>query len=74
MPRCLLVQVESLKRRKRRRILGAPVLAPSELPALMRERRTPIVASVARLGPRSQVRAALDALGFAELEDYVCAA
>jgi glycosyltransferase involved in cell wall biosynthesis len=56
------------------RILGAPVLAPSALPALMRERRSPIVASVARPGPRGQVRAALDALGFVELEDYVCAA
>jgi glycosyltransferase involved in cell wall biosynthesis len=56
------------------RILAAPVLAPAELPMLMRERRSPIVASVARPGPRSQVRAALDALGFVELEDYVCAA
>jgi glycosyltransferase involved in cell wall biosynthesis len=56
------------------RILGAPVLAPSALPALMRERRSPIVASVARPGPRGEVRAALAALGLVELEDYVCAA
>jgi glycosyltransferase involved in cell wall biosynthesis len=56
------------------RILGAPVLAPGELPLLMRERRSPIVASVARPGPRSQVRAALDGFGFVELVDYVCAA
>jgi len=56
------------------RILGAPVLAPAALPALMRERRSPIVASVARPGPRGEVRAALDGFGFVELEDYVCAA
>jgi glycosyltransferase involved in cell wall biosynthesis len=56
------------------RILGAPVLAPAALPALMHERRSPIVASVARAGPRREVRAALDALGFVELDDYVCAA
>jgi len=55
-------------------IMGAPVLPPAELPGLMQEGRSPIVASVARAGPRSQVRAALDAMGFRELEDYVCAA
>lgn len=56
------------------RILGAPVLEPGALPALMRERRSPIVVSVARAGPRGEVRAALARFGRAELEDYVCAA
>lgn len=56
------------------RILGAPVLGPSELPRLMRERRSPIVASVARARPRGEVRAALAGFGLIELEDYVCAA
>jgi glycosyltransferase involved in cell wall biosynthesis len=61
-------------RRLGQRILGVPVLGPAELPRLMRERRLPIVASVARLGPRREVRAALAGFGFVELEDYVCAA
>ncbi|HTV22593.1 MAG TPA: glycosyltransferase [Polyangiaceae bacterium] len=56
------------------RILGAPVLEPAALPGLMRERRRPIVASVARPGPRGAVRAALAGFGFVELEDFVCAA
>lgn len=56
------------------RILGVPVVSPRQLPGLMRERRLPIVTSVARPGPRAEVRAALDALGFVELVDYVCAA
>lgn len=56
------------------RILGVPVLSPAELPAWSRERRLPIIASVARPGPRRDVRAALGALGYVELTDYVCAA
>ncbi len=57
------------------RIRGVPVIAPSDLTALMaREGQPPIVASVARAGPRSEVRAALRALGFTELRDFVCAA
>lgn len=57
------------------RILGAPVIAPERLPELRaREGAQPIVASVARAGPRREVRGALDALGLVELRDYVCAA
>ncbi len=56
------------------RILGVRVSSPAELPRLMRERRVPIVASVARAGPRAEVRATLDGFGFVELIDYVCAA
>jgi glycosyltransferase involved in cell wall biosynthesis len=57
------------------RIRGAPVIAPGALPALMaREGRPPIVVSVARAGPRREVRTALHALGFIELQDFVCAA
>lgn len=56
------------------RIRGAPVIEPAALPALLRERRSPVVASVARPGPRALVRAALDGFGLVELRDYVCAA
>lgn len=56
------------------RILGAPVIAPADVPALRRRLALPIVVSVARAGPRREVRAALAALGCVELEDYVCAA
>jgi glycosyltransferase involved in cell wall biosynthesis len=56
------------------RILGAPVTTPSELPELVRETGLPIVVSVARPGPRAQVRAALTAFGLVDGRDYVCAA
>jgi glycosyltransferase involved in cell wall biosynthesis len=57
------------------RILGVPVIAPAQLRQFMQEHGTaPIVASVARAGPRAQVRDALGALGLRELRDYVCAA
>jgi glycosyltransferase involved in cell wall biosynthesis len=56
------------------RILGVPVLSPAQLPAYQRELRLPIVACVARPGPRQDVRDALGALGYVELTDYVCAA
>ena len=52
-------------------IRGVPVLAPSVLPTLP---RLPLVVSVAGLGPRTEIRAALASMGFAELRDYVCAA
>jgi cellulose synthase/poly-beta-1,6-N-acetylglucosamine synthase-like glycosyltransferase len=55
-------------------IQGAPVLRPDELPALRERERLPIVVSVARAGPRGEVRAALSALACVELADYVCAA
>jgi hypothetical protein len=53
------------------RIHGAPVVPPAALPRLPRR---PVVASVAGLGPRAQVRRALAALHFVELRDFVCAA
>lgn len=56
------------------RILGAKVIAPSELGAVLSAEPQPVVASVARAGPRSEVRAALAGLGLVELRDYVCAA
>lgn len=56
------------------RILGAPVAAPAELLELARHTPLPIVVSVARPGPRGEVRAALGAGGFVEGRDYVCAA
>jgi glycosyltransferase involved in cell wall biosynthesis len=57
------------------RILGAPVLTPAELPALLASRGPfPIIVSVARPGPRGEVRSSLERLGFVELRDYVCAA
>jgi hypothetical protein len=56
------------------RILDAPVISPSELPGLMRSEHSPILASVARPGPRAEVRAALDAQGYVERRDYSCTA
>jgi glycosyltransferase involved in cell wall biosynthesis len=52
-------------------IHGAPVIRPGDLPAL---RGAPIVVSVARDGPRREIRAALRAMGFEEGRDFVCAA
>jgi hypothetical protein len=34
----------------------------------------PLVVSVARAGPRAEIRAELAALGFEETRDFVCAA
>jgi hypothetical protein len=34
----------------------------------------PIVVSVARSGPRAEIRRAMARMGFIELRDYVCAA
>ena len=63
--------VEVSPRRIGQRIHGAPVISPADLPAW---RGAPIVVSVAHAGPRALVRAALAAMGFTELESYVCAA
>jgi glycosyltransferase involved in cell wall biosynthesis len=63
--------VELHPRRLGQRIHGAPVILPSALPALFRHR---IVVSVAGEGPRSEIRSALAAMGFRELEEFVCAA
>lgn len=57
------------------RIQGAPVIAPAELPLVSAPGAGPfIIASVARPGPRAEVRQALAALGFQEQRDFVCAA
>jgi len=52
-------------------IRGVPVVAPSALPQLS---ALPLIVSVAGLGPRTEIRQALAALGKWELRDYVCAA
>ena len=53
------------------RIHGARVIPINELVRLRGQR---IVVSVARAAPRQEIRAALAAMEFAELEDFVCAA
>jgi glycosyltransferase involved in cell wall biosynthesis len=63
--------VEVKPSRLGQRIHGAPVIAVSHLAAL---RGRPIVVSVARAGPRQEIRRALFAMGFREGSDYVCAA
>ena len=52
-------------------IHGAPVVAYDRLPRLPRR---PVVVSVAGEEPRRQIREALAAMGFRELQDFVCAA
>lgn len=63
--------VEIKRGRLGQRIHGAEVVPVAALPAL---RGAPIVVSVARAGPRAEIRAALGGMGFEELRDYVCAA
>ncbi len=53
------------------RIHGAPVVGPAALREL---RSLPVVVSVARAGPRQEIRAAMAEMGFRETRDYVCAA
>ena len=53
------------------RIHGAPVIPPDRLAGVP---AAPIVVSVAREGPRAEIRAALATMGFVERRDYVCAA
>jgi glycosyltransferase involved in cell wall biosynthesis len=53
------------------RIHGAPVIAPSALPAM---RGRAIVVSVAHERPRAEVRAALTAMRLREPDEFVCAA
>lgn len=63
--------VEIKRSRLGQRIHGADVVPIDALPAL---RGTPVVVSVARAGPRAEIRAELRRWGFEELRDYVCAA
>jgi hypothetical protein len=53
------------------RILGAPVVPPA---ALVEHRGVPLLVSVAGTAPRTEVRATLHALGFAEGREFVCVA
>jgi len=66
---CVIVELHP--GRLGQRIHGAPVIAPEELPQL---RGTPIVVSVAGEIARAQIRAALHAMCFAELTDYIVCA
>lgn len=52
-------------------IRGVPVVAPSALPRLSPR---PLIVSVAGLGPRTEIRHSLEAMGFREMRDYLCAA
>lgn len=52
-------------------IRGVRVIPPELLPSLPRQ---PLVVSVAGLTPRSEIRAALLQMGFAETTDFVCCA
>jgi GT2 family glycosyltransferase len=63
--------VEVKPTRLGQRIHGASVIRPEDLPSV---RGQPIIVSVARAGPRAEIRAALNAMGFTEAKDYVCAA
>ena len=53
------------------RIHGAPVIPPEALETL---RDRPIIASVAGVGPRQEIRSDLRRMGFREGIDFVCAA
>jgi hypothetical protein len=63
--------IELHPRRVGQRIRGVTVVTPSELPRLP---KLPLLVSVAGLGPRTEIREALRALGFCEVRDYLCAA
>lgn len=63
--------VEVKRTRIGQKIHGAPVIAPEMLPAVDGGR---LVVSVAREGPRAEIRAALSTMGFIEGKDYICAA
>jgi glycosyltransferase involved in cell wall biosynthesis len=52
-------------------IRGVRVIPPETLPTLPRQ---PIVVSVAGPTPRTEIRAALAQMGFAELRDFICGA
>jgi len=52
-------------------IRGVRVIPPAVLPSLPRQ---PLLVSVAGLTPRSEIRAALQQMGFAEMTDFMCCA
>ena len=53
------------------KIMGAPVVAPTDIEKLP---QLPLLVSVARDAPRNEARRILDSLGRTELFDFVCAA
>ena len=63
--------VEVKRTRIGQRIFGAAVVPPEHIGAL---RGRPLIVSVARAGPREEIRRALAAAGFVETRDYICAA
>jgi GT2 family glycosyltransferase len=63
--------VEVHPRRLGNTIQGAPVVAPHDLGEW---RELPLVASVAGATARSRIRAALQHMGYREVDDFVCAA
>jgi len=63
--------IELHPRRLGQLIRGVPVVAPNALPGMSPR---PLIVSVSGLGPRTEIRHALSAMGFSELRDYVCAA
>lgn len=71
MGRAPIAIVELHPGRLGNRILGAPVVAPA---ALSRWRGVPLLVSVAGSTPRTEIRAALLARGYAEERDFVCVA
>jgi glycosyltransferase involved in cell wall biosynthesis len=52
-------------------IRGVRVIAPAQLPGVPRQ---PLLVSVAGLGPRTEIRAALSQMGFEERRDFLCCA
>jgi GT2 family glycosyltransferase len=63
--------IELHPRRLGQLIRGVRVVAPAALPTLP---RLPLVVSVARFTPRSEIRVVLAQMGYRELSDFVCAA
>jgi glycosyltransferase involved in cell wall biosynthesis len=66
--------IELHPRRLGQRIHGAAVVPPEALRHDPAARALPLLVSVAGAGPRAEIRAALAALGYAELRDFLCAA
>ncbi len=66
--------VEVHPRRLGQTIHGAPVIPATELSICPDLRRFPLIASVSGAGPRADIRAALEALGYRDGTDFVCAA
>ncbi len=57
-----------------RALRGLPIISPGELPALLKERSSIVVTSVASRGARDLIRKRLQAMGLEEGADFWCAA